>query len=82
MDDAKAYLLANAGRAYHYNGQARMSQSITDGVVDGRLRVYGTTGLRVAGSPVLPEMGDFALTTPCVLTGYRLAKMLIQERGF
>lgn len=82
LNDAKAYLLANAGRAYHYNGQARMAQSINDGVVDGKLRVYGTVGLRVVGSPVLPEMGDFALTGPSILTGYRLAKMLIQERGF
>lgn len=81
LNDAKAYLLANAGRAYHYNGQTRMARSINDGVVDGKLRVYGTVGLRVAGSPVFPEMGDFALTGPSILTGYRLAKMLIQERG-
>lgn len=80
IDEAKAYVTANAGRVFHYSGQTRMATNIHDGVVDGYGRVFGTQNLRVVGAGVMPEEADATYTEITMLQGYRTAKRIIWER--
>lgn len=54
LDSAKKYLLDTATTTYHPCGTAAMLPREKGGVVDEKLRVYGTTNLRVCDSSVLP----------------------------
>lgn len=80
VEEAKAFILANSARAYHYSGQARIALTAADGVVDAYCRVFGTTGLRVAGAPVLPKPADGTLAAPSLMVAYRVAQFIIADR--
>ena len=50
-------------------------------VVDGRLKVYGVEGLRVADASILPRVTTGNTMAPCVVIGERAASILQSERG-
>lgn len=54
LDSAKKYLRDTATTSYHACGTAAMLPREKGGVVDEKLRVYGTTNLRVCDSSILP----------------------------
>ena len=50
-------------------------------VVDGRLKVYGVEGLRVADASILPRVTTGNTMAPCVVIGERAAGILQEEHG-
>jgi choline dehydrogenase len=48
-------------------------------VVDGNLKVYGFTGLRVADGSILPRVTTGNTQAPCVIIGERAAEMIRSE---
>ena len=50
-------------------------------VVDGRLKVYGIEGLRVADASILPRVTTGNTMAPCVVIGERAADILQKEHG-
>ncbi|KAL3455051.1 alcohol oxidase [Aspergillus heterothallicus] len=54
IESAKKYILDTAKTAYHYCGTAAMLPREKGGVVDERLKVYGTANLRVCDSSIFP----------------------------
>ena len=65
---------------WHQCGTAKMGR---DGmsVVDGRLKVHGVQGLRVADGSVLPRVTTGNTMAPCVAIGERAAALLQDEHG-
>jgi choline dehydrogenase-like flavoprotein len=54
LESAKKYLRDTAKTAYHFCGTAAMLPREKGGVVDERLKVYGTTNLRVCDASAFP----------------------------
>jgi choline dehydrogenase len=50
-------------------------------VVDGRLKVYGIEGLRIADGSIMPRVTAGNTMAPCVVIGERAAAMLRAEYG-
>jgi choline dehydrogenase len=65
---------------WHQCGTARMGRDKTS-VVDGRLKVHGIEGLRVADGSVLPRVTTGNTMAPCVVIGERAAALLQDEHG-
>jgi choline dehydrogenase len=65
---------------WHQCGTARMGRDKTS-VVDGRLKVHGVQGLRVADASVLPRVTTGNTMAPCVVIGERAAALLQDEHG-
>lgn len=54
LDKARDYVRRTADGAYHYTGTCSMMPRHLGGVVDDRLRVYGTSNLRVLDASIMP----------------------------
>ncbi|KAJ5546170.1 glucose-methanol-choline oxidoreductase [Penicillium frequentans] len=54
LESAKKYLRDTATTSYHFCGTAAMLPREKGGVVDEKLRVHGTTNLRVCDSSIIP----------------------------
>jgi choline dehydrogenase len=48
-------------------------------VVDGRLKVYGIDGLRVADGSIMPRITTGNTMAPCVIIGERAARAISEE---
>jgi choline dehydrogenase len=72
------FLRNAAGTYFHQTCTAKMGTDELS-VVDGRLRVYGIEGLRVADGSIMPEISTGNTMAPCVLIGQRAADMLIAD---
>lgn len=68
-----AQVLANARDGAHQVGTIRMGARAGEAVVDARLRAFGTPGLFVASTAVLPTSGQANPTLTAVQLGLRLA---------
>ena len=68
-----AQVLENARDGAHQVGTIRMGNRAGEAVVDARLRVFGTPGLFVASTAVLPTSGQANPTLTAVQLGLRLA---------
>lgn len=66
------------GTFWHQSGTARMGR---DGmsVVDGKLKVHGVDGLRVADASILPRVTTGNTMAPCVVIGEQAAAFLQKE---
>jgi choline dehydrogenase-like flavoprotein len=67
--------------ANHHMGTARMAEDSSYGVVDGRLRVHGTTNLFVAGAATFPTSGFANPTFTAIALGLRLADDILNGRA-
>jgi choline dehydrogenase len=68
--------LRDAAMTYwHHSGTAKMGRDHLS-VVDGRLRVYGISGLRVADASIMPRVTTGNTMAPCVAIGERAAEMM------
>ena len=76
-----AAVLANARDGAHQVGTIRMGREPGEGVVDGRCRVFGTPGLHVVSTAVLPTSGQANPTLTAVQLGLRLADDIAGGRG-
>lgn len=62
---------------WHQSGTARMGRDAMS-VVDGRLRVHGVEGLRVADASIMPRVTTGNTMAPCVVIG-ELAAVFVQN---
>ena len=69
------------GTFWHQSGTAKMGR---DGmsVVDGKLKVHGVDGLRVADASILPRVTTGNTMAPCVVIGEQAAAFLQRETTF
>jgi choline dehydrogenase len=58
------------GTFWHQSGTARMGRNAMS-VVDGKLKVYGVDGLRIADASIMPRATTGNTMTPCVVIGDR-----------
>src|SRR5262249_50307594 len=65
---------------WHQCGTAKMGRDAAS-VVDGRLKVHGVDGLRVADASILPRVTTGNTMAPCVVIG-ELAAAFVQENKF
>jgi choline dehydrogenase len=72
------WVVANTGSYYHFAGSCKMG---TDdmAVVDSRLRVRGTEGLRVVDASVMPSLTSSNPHTSVVMIAERAAEFIRQE---
>ncbi len=78
-DDAAldGWIGRHVGTAVHLCGSARMGPDGDPGaVVDGRLRVRGVAGLRIADTSVLPRVPSRGTAATAVMVGERAAELL------
>jgi choline dehydrogenase-like flavoprotein len=78
-EDWKKYALANTLSIYHPIGTAALLPEKDGGVVDERLRVYGTEGLRVVDASVVPLLPSAHLQTLVYGIAEMAAGMIISE---
>ena len=68
------------GTFWHQSGTARMGRDAMS-VVDGRLRVHGLEGLRIADASILPRVTTGNTMAPCVVIGERAAGFLMRDQA-
>lgn len=72
------FLRDAAGTYFHQTCTAKMGQDAMS-VVDGQLRVYGISGLRIADGSIMPNITTGNTMAPCVMIGERAAQLLITQ---
>jgi len=77
--ELEAFLRRGLGTFWHQSGTARMGDDPANSVVDGRLRVHGVEGLRVADASVLPRVTSGNTMAPCVVVGELAAKFILAD---
>jgi choline dehydrogenase-like flavoprotein len=78
-EDWKKYALVNTLSIYHPIGTAALLPEKDGGVVDERLRVYGTKGLRVVDASVVPLLPSAHLQTLVYGIAEMAAGMIVSE---
>jgi choline dehydrogenase len=74
-DDLERFFRNGLGTFWHQCGTARMGRDAAS-VVDGRLRVHGIDGLRIADASILPRVTTGNTMAPCVVIGEQAAAFL------
>ncbi len=73
---------ARSGSVYHPCGTCRMAPEAEGGVVDARLRVYGTEGLRVVDASIFPNITSANINAPTLMAAERGADIILaDEKG-
>jgi choline dehydrogenase len=78
--DLEAFVRDGAATYWHQTGTARMGRDSLS-VVDGRLRVHGIDGLRVADGSIMPRVTTGNTMAPCVVIGEKAAAFILQDAG-
>jgi choline dehydrogenase len=73
--DLDGFFRNGLGTFWHQSGTAKMGRDAMS-VVDGRLRVYGVEGLRVADASIMPRVTTGNTVAPCVVIGEHAAAFL------
>ncbi|MCC8434574.1 GMC family oxidoreductase [Brevibacillus sp. M2.1A] len=74
-----AYVRASCSIFAHYGGQCRMGKSISEGVVDRYLNVFGTKNLKVADLSISPILPDGNTSTAAQMIGLNAARIIREE---
>lgn len=77
LDDIRA----RAGTVFHPVSTCRMGPDPSVDVVDARLRVHGTTGLRVVDASVFPTLTSGNTNAPTIMVGEKGADLILQDHG-
>ncbi|CAG7819440.1 unnamed protein product [Allacma fusca] len=66
---------------WHWTSTCRMGSGPQDknSVVDSKLRVHGTTGLRVIDASVMPHVTNANINIPCILIGEKGADIILNH---
>lgn len=78
--EMEQYVRDAARTFYHQSCTAKMGTDEMS-VVDGALRVYGISGLRIADGSILPRVTTGNTMAPCVVIGERAGDLLRREHG-
>jgi choline dehydrogenase len=70
------WLRRASGTYFHQTCTAKMGRDAMS-VVDGSLRVYGVSGLRIADGSVMPAITTGNTMAPCVMIAERAADLLL-----
>jgi choline dehydrogenase len=76
--DLDAWIRATADTVFHPVGSCRMGADPAS-VVDGRLRVRGIEGLRVADASVMPTLASCNTHAPSMMIGARAADFILSR---
>ncbi|KAG6815635.1 hypothetical protein H0H87_012724 [Tephrocybe sp. NHM501043] len=64
-DEIRAFIASNGGTEWHFAGTAAMLPRDQNGVVDSKLKVYGTSNIRVVDASILPVVSNSAHSIRC-----------------
>src|SRR5262249_42987302 len=78
MAELERFFRDGLGTFWHQSGTARMGRDAMS-VVDGKLKVYGVDGLRIADASIMPRVTTGNTMAPCVIIGERAAEILQAE---
>jgi len=78
LAELEQFLRDGLGTHWHQSGTAKMGRDAMS-VVDGKLRVYGVDGLRIADASILPRVTTGNTMAPCVVIGEQAAALLLNE---
>jgi len=79
-DDLVADFRRRSGTVFHPSCTARMGPDPAQAVVDSRLRVHGTEGLRVCDAAAFPTLIGGNTNAPAMMLGWRGAEMILSDR--
>ena len=77
LAELECFLRDGLGTFWHQCGTAKMGRDPMS-VVDGKLKVYGVDGLRIADASIMPRVTTGNTMAPCVVIGERAAALLQQ----
>lgn len=80
-DEMLDYIRQSAGTVFHPVSTCRMGPDAGQDVVDSRLRVYGTTGLRVIDASIFPTVTSGNTNAPAIMVGEKGADMVLEDAG-
>src|SRR5499427_7426836 len=73
--ELEQFLRNGLGTHWHQSGTAKMGRDAMS-VVDGKLKVHGVDGLRIADASIMPRVTTGNTMAPCVVIGERAAEIL------
>lgn len=79
LDQAKEILPINSATNYHPCGTCSMMKEELGGVVDGHLRVYGTSNVRVCDASVLPIISRGNILAAVYAWAEKAAELIVRE---
>ncbi|KAJ4368726.1 hypothetical protein N0V86_009635 [Didymella sp. IMI 355093] len=79
LEDAKAILPINSATNYHPCGTCSMMREDLGGVVDEKLRVYGTKNVRVCDASVLPIIPRGNILTAVYAFAEKAVELIVRE---
>ncbi len=72
------WVRSNTASIYHPTGTCKMGNG-EDAVVDDRLRVHGTSGLRVADCSIMPEIVSGNTNAPAIMIGEKASDLILED---
>jgi choline dehydrogenase-like flavoprotein len=82
LEDAKKLLPINAATNYHPSSTCSMMREDLEGVVDERLRVYGTKNVRVCDASVLPIIPRGNILTAVYAFAEKAVELICREAEY
>lgn len=73
----KCHIQYNTWPSFHPTSTCRMGPNSTVAVVDSKLKVFGTQGLRVVDASVMPFVPSGNTNMPSMLVGQRGAELIL-----
>jgi choline dehydrogenase-like flavoprotein len=78
-DDIRSLLRARVDTVYHPVGTCKMGVNDSMAVVDSKLKVYGTEGLRIVDASIMPTLIGGNTNAPTIMIGEKAADMIKAE---